>query len=190
MPASGLRGVHDIPLGSHLCTFYRQPKEFLRMSASFLNAGLSNHELCVWILPSSVTLESALHELSQHSVDGAQLQAAQQLQILSAHDCYFSTSLFDVDAALEWLVSLFPMARQLGYRSVRTAGAPGPFLSEESRQAFMRYEQQATEVIARSSGIGLCCYPSPNCLAATEMFDIMSTHPGALLRTHDGWATV
>jgi hypothetical protein len=49
MPASGLRGIHEIPLGSHLCTFYRQPKEFLRMNASFLKAGLINHEVCVWI---------------------------------------------------------------------------------------------------------------------------------------------
>jgi hypothetical protein len=190
MPASGLRGIHDIPLGSHLCTFYRQPKEFLRLSASFLKAGLSNHELCVWILPSPITFESAVHALSQHGVDGMQLQATQQLQILAAHDYYFSSSLFDVDGAVNRLVSLFAMAHQRGYRSVRTAGGLGPFLSEETRRAFMRYEQHATEVIARHAGIGLCCYPSPHCLSATEMFDIMSTHSKALLRTHDGWATV
>lgn len=34
------------------------------MIASFLTAGLVNHELCVWILPSPVTRESALHELA------------------------------------------------------------------------------------------------------------------------------
>ncbi len=190
MPTSGLRGIHDIPLGSHLCTFYRQPKEFLRMSASFLKAGLINHEICIWILPSPVTLQSAVHELSQHGVDSAALQATKQLQILSAHDYYFSTSIFDVDAALNRLVSLFVMARQLGYRSVRGVSGPGPFLSEGRRRAFMRYEQQVTEVIARHAGIGLCCYLSPQCLSATEMFDIMSTHSKALLRTHDGWATV
>ncbi|QPD02719.1 MAG: hypothetical protein Nkreftii_000493 [Candidatus Nitrospira kreftii] len=190
MPASGLRGIHDIPLGSHICTFYRQPKYFLRMSASFLKAGLINHEACVWILPSPVTLESAVHALSQHGLDAAELQATQQLQILLAHDYYFASSLFDVDAALNRLVSLCVMARQLGYRSVRAAGGPGPFLSEGRRRAFMRYEQHATEVIARHPGIGLCCYPSPHCLPATEIFDIMSTHPKAFLRTHDGWATV
>lgn len=190
MPASGLRGIPDIPLGSHHCTFYRQPKEFLRMSASFLKAGLINHEACVWILPSPVTLESAVHALSQHGLDSAELQATKQLQILSAHDCYFPSSLFDVDAALNRLVSLCVMARQLGYRSVRAAGGPGPFLSEGRRRAFMRYEQYATEVIARHPCIGLCCYPSPHCLPATEIFDIMSTHPKAFLRTHDGWATV
>ena len=190
MLASGLRGIHEIPLGSHLCTFYRQPKEFLRMSASFLKAGLINHEACVWILPSPVTLQSAIHELSRHGVDGAELQATQQLQILSAHDYYFSTSIFDVDATLNRLVSFFAMAHQQGYRSVRAAGGPGPFLSEGRRRAFMRYEQQATDVIARHPCIALCCYPSPQCLPATEIFDIMSTHPKAFLRTHDGWATV
>jgi hypothetical protein len=121
---------------------------------------------------------------------GAELQATQQLQILSAHDYYFSTRTFDVDAALNRLVSLFVMARQLGYRSVRAAGGPGPILSEGRRQAFMRYEQQATDVIARHPCIALCCYPSPQCLPATEIFDIISTHPKALLRTNNGWATV
>ncbi len=190
MSASGLRGIHDIPLGSHLCTFYRQPKELLRLSASFLTTGLLNHELCVWILPPSLTLESAVQEFSQHGVDGIQLQATEQLQILSAQDCYFSTSLFDGEGALKWLMSLCALARQLGYRSVRIAGGPGPFLSEGTRRAFMRYEQHATEVIARHPCIALCCYPSPNCLPATDLFDIMSAHPKALLRTHDGWASI
>lgn len=51
MPASGVRGTHDIPLGSHLCLFYRRPKEFLQVTASFLRAGLTENELCVWVLP-------------------------------------------------------------------------------------------------------------------------------------------
>ena len=56
MPASGVPGIHAIPLGSHLCVFYRSHKEFLRVTASFLSAGLSymarshcvvcNHVLC------------------------------------------------------------------------------------------------------------------------------------------------
>lgn len=190
MPASGLRGVHDIPLGSHLCTFYRQPKEFLRVTASFLKAGLTDHELCVWILPPPITVKQAIDELSQHGLDGPGLQATKQLQVLSAHDCWYSTSTFDVDGALSRLASLSAMARRLGYASVRAAGGPGQFLSEGRRQAFMSYEHQATDIIAKHPCIGLCCYLSAQGLTTTDMFDIMSTHPKALLRTHDGWASV
>ena len=51
MPECGLPGTHEIPLGSHLCLFYRRPKEFLRVSTVFLEAGLTNNEMCIWVLP-------------------------------------------------------------------------------------------------------------------------------------------
>ena len=39
MPASGIRGTHDILLGSHLCLFYRRLQEILHVTAAFLKAG-------------------------------------------------------------------------------------------------------------------------------------------------------
>ncbi|MGZ8382958.1 MAG: MEDS domain-containing protein [Nitrospira sp.] len=189
MGASGLPGIHAIPLGSHLCAFYRTPKELLRMTASFVSAGLTDNELCVWVLPTPVTIPLALAELSRHGLDGQWLQATKQLQIVSADDYWFSTTPFDVERSLMRLVSVSTLADQLGYTSVRMVGGPGPFLSDGTRQAFMRYEQEVTAIIAEHPCIGLCCYPSAPGVA-TQMFDIMSTHPGALVRTHAGWATI
>lgn len=189
MPRSGLRGIHAIPLGSHLCAFYREPKEFLRVTAAFLSAGLTDNELCVWIVPSPITIQLALAELSDHGLDGQRLQAMKQLQIEPAQDFWFSTSPFEVESSLRRVVSLSASARQLGYASVRAAGGPGPFLSDGSRQAFMRYEYQVTGVIVDHPCIVLCCYPSTHG-SATEMFDIMSTHPTALVRTQNEWATL
>jgi hypothetical protein len=158
------------------------------VTASFLKAGLTENELCVWILPHPLTIHLATEELSRHGFDGARLQATKQLQLVTAHDCWFATPPFDVECSLMRLVSLSAMARQCGYASVRAAGGPGPFLSETSRQVFMRYEYQATEVISEHPCIGLCCYPWTH--LATDMFDIMSTHPGALVRTQTGWTSI
>ena len=189
MPASGVPGIHAIPLGSHLCVFYRSHKEFLRVTASFLSAGLSDNELCVWTLPAPLTIQLAVDELSRHGLDGQHLQATKQLQILSAHDRWFSPSPFDVERSLMRLASWSAACHQLGYASVPAAGGPGQFLSARSRQAFMRFEYDATAVIAKHPCIGLCCYPSTH-VSATEMFDIMNAHPWALLRTHSGWASI
>jgi len=186
MPASGIQGTHDIPLGSHLCLFYRDPQEFLRVTASFLIAGLAEHQLCLWVLPSPITLQSALDELSQHGVNGSLLQATEQLQIVSAQD-WFSGGTFSVEDALSRLAALPSLAGRLGYPSIRGVGGPGPFVSDACRQAFMHYERHATPVIAEMPFIGLCCYASTECLE-TDMFDIMSAHPRALLRAHVGWA--
>ena len=189
MPASGIRGTHDIPLGSHLCLFYRRPTEFLRVTASFLKAGLNENQLCVWVLPPPLTIPSALDELSCHGLNPSVLIATKQLQVVSSTECFFSDGIFEVERALSRMAAFPAMARQLGYSSVRAAGGPGSFPSEERRQAFMLYERQATAVIAEHPFIGLCCYASTECLVS-NMFDIMSAHPKALLRTHSGWTCI
>lgn len=91
--------------------------------------------------------------------------------------------------SLDQLSALPALAHHFGYASVRAVGGPGPFLSQAFRQSFMRYEQHVTEIIATLPIIGLCCYASSECLQ-TDMFNIMSAHPGALVRTYTGWASI
>ena len=188
MPASGFSGTHDFPLGSHLCLFYRRPTEFLQVTASFLKAGLTAEELCVWVLPPPLTIPLALNELSHHGLNGPALQGTKQLQISSAQN-WFSGGTFSVEDSLSRLATLPPLARELGYLSVRAVGGPGRFVSEKCRQTFMCYERHATPIIAELPFIGLCCYETTDCLA-TDMFDIMNAHPRALLRTHAGWVSI
>jgi hypothetical protein len=189
MPASGVRGTHDIPLGSHLCLFYRRPKEFLQVTASFLRAGLTENELCVWVLPPPLTIPLALNELSHQGLNPSALIATKQLQIISSNECFFPDGTFEVESALNRVAAFPAVAHQLGYSSVRAAGGPGQFLSEERRRTFMCYERHATPIIADLPFIGLCCYATTDCLA-TDLFDIMNAHPGALLRTYTGWASI
>src|SRR5689334_6726813 len=159
MPAGGIPGTHDIPLGSHLCLFYRGPEEFLHVTASFLKAGLAERELGVWVLPPPLTIPLALEELSHHGVDGPVLQATQQLQILSAQE-WFPGGTFNVEDSLSRLAALPTLACRLGYASVRAVGGRGSFVSEACRQAFMCYERHATPLLAELPFIGLCCYAS------------------------------
>jgi hypothetical protein len=130
----------------------------------------------------------ALDELSNHGLNGPALQATTQLQISSTGDWY-GDSAFDIDHSLKRLAALPPRASQLGYAGVRVVGGPGPFTSIELRQAFMRYEHQASTLIAASPMIALCCYASIQSLE-TDMIDIMRAHPQALVRTQAGWASI
>jgi hypothetical protein len=126
--------------------------------------------------------------LAHHGLNGPVLQANQQLQIVSAQDWYTDDA-FNVEASLDQLAALPALARHFGYSSVRAVGGPGPFASEPFRQAFMRYERHATQIIANSPCIAVCCYDSSHSLES-NMWDIMSAHPGALLRTSTGWASL
>lgn len=70
MPVSGIRGAHNIRLGSHLCLFYRRPQEYLQVTASFLKAGIVKNEFCVWVLPPPLTIAFALDELLYCGLNG------------------------------------------------------------------------------------------------------------------------
>ncbi|UVT17431.1 MAG: MEDS domain-containing protein [Nitrospira sp.] len=163
-------------------------RRVVAVAAAFLSAGLAKEESCLWILPPPLTISSALDELAHHGLDGSALLAAEQLHISSAEYRY-GDGTFDVDDSLDRLAALPARARQLGYVSVRAAGGPKPFTSIESRQAFMRYEHQATTIIAASPMIALCCQASIQSLEA-DTFKIMRAHPQTLLRTHTGWAGI
>lgn len=88
MPISGLRGIHEIPLGLISVHFIDVPQDFLGMTASFVKAGLTADELCVWILPPPLTKRLALKELEQQGVNGSMLRDRKQLQIVTAHDLF------------------------------------------------------------------------------------------------------
>ncbi len=130
----------------------------------------------------------ALDKLAYLGLNGPVLQATKQLQISTAQDWY-SNGTFNVEGSLAQMAALPVLAFELGYASVRGAGGPGKFLSEAHRRAFMRYERLATNVLAHLPFVGLGCYASAECLA-TDMFDIMSAHPRALLRTQAGWTSI
>ena len=145
MPASGIRGTHHIPLGSHLCLFYRDPLEFLQVTASFLTAGLAEQELCIWVLPPPLTLPLALNELAYHGVNGPRLQATQQLQITSAQD-WFSGGTFNAEDSFNQLAALPTLARQLGYASVR-AVEWNPAVHSQAVDRVHRIGQKRTVVV-------------------------------------------
>lgn len=188
MAISGLPGIHEIPLGSHLCTFYQRPHDFLRLTASFVKAGLVTDELCVWILPPPLTTRLAIRELEQQGFDSEAFKDTHQLQILTAR-AWYARDTFTVEAALDRLAALPAVARQRGYAGIRAVGGPGRFASKAFRQEFMRYERQLTAILSEQPAIGLCCYPSTQEFV-TDMFDIMHAHPTAFLRTHTAWESI
>jgi len=140
------------------------------------------------VLPPPVTIPLAFSALLRHGLNGPMLQASQQLQIISAQEWYSSGS-FDVQESLHRLEALPVFARKCGYARVRAAGGPGKFVSEPSRQAFLRYERHVTPLLKALPLVGLCCYASSECVA-TDMFDIMSAHPQTLIRTQAGWGSL
>lgn len=47
----GISYVGDVPWGTHICAFYQEDQDYIDIVIPYLQAGLTNNELCIWVLP-------------------------------------------------------------------------------------------------------------------------------------------
>ena len=59
----------DMPWGTHFCYFWETKQDLLDASAAFFQAGLENHEFCLWVVLHAVTEADALQAL-RRSIPG------------------------------------------------------------------------------------------------------------------------
>ncbi|ALA59232.1 MEDS domain-containing protein [Nitrospira moscoviensis] len=189
MPYCGLDRAGEIGWGSHRCLFYRFPAQLAQVTAAYVHAGLQARELCVWVTTAPVTPASAQEALARLGCDAARYVRSGQLQLVPHEAWYLENGRFDKARMLaKWEVPM-RRAESEGYAGLRITGDPAWLNSEEERRAFMEYERDATDLLARSRVVALCTYAASRC-SPTDMFDIMAAHPSALVPSAAGWKTV
>jgi hypothetical protein len=59
---SRMDSIDSTPIawGSHISAFYRSPSELQRLVGVYFRAGLEDQEMCLWVLPPSLTQAEAL----------------------------------------------------------------------------------------------------------------------------------
>ena len=108
--------------GTRLCQFYERPEEMLRVVSSFLRAGLRNHEMCVWILPPSLTPQDAATALREVIPDLSEQIAGNAVAFLPAPGN-------DGDGAISWsewqrlVGNTVAAAADRGFAALRGCGA-------------------------------------------------------------------
>ncbi len=190
MRSSGLQGADGIPWGAHLCMFYRSRAELVQVTASFVQAGLAENELCLWIIPAPLSHTQAQRALEDGGVNVTQHTSRQQLLLVPQAEWYMENGRFNADqAAAKWQDAM-GIATGKGFAGVRVAGGPGKFSSPEAQQAFLAYERQTTTLMNHQRFLALCTYPTAE-FADSDMFQIMAAHPSALVHSPShGWKTV
>src|SRR5580704_4486868 len=64
---TGVSVMGDMPWGTHFCYFFETKQDLLEASVLFFQAGLQNHEFCLWIVYTPVTKADAIEAL-RHSI--------------------------------------------------------------------------------------------------------------------------
>lgn len=139
--------LSDVGHGSHLCAFYETKKDLTYLVLPFFDAGRSRGELCVWMMPNSVTAEEAAAVAAKH---GIELRPGRELYKKGPH--------FDPGPVVDLWNAKLQQALAASCSGMRASG-DAFWLQSSDWEAFLDYEADLTNMIADKPITLLYTYP-------------------------------
>ena len=188
MPRLGLTDFTPIPWGSHLCTFYRSPRDLQQLVSAYVRVGLEDQECCVWVLPPSLSHSEAVMALQRDIPHLDHYLQTGQLELIPCYEWYLSNGTIEIDRLLAaWQSKVTQAAAR--FAGLRVTGDTSWLQSKDQRDQFLAYEQAVRDAAANINIIALCTYPSA-AWNAEDMLTVMQSHRSVLLPGSTGWKKV
>jgi len=182
----GIAGVDRLAWGEHLCVFFYNKAELLRLAVPYIKAGLEDGECCVWITGEPINEVEALKALELALPNAADYVARKQLEIMVYSSWYLMSGGFDAARVVSNWLSKACHAETQGFAGLRITGNPCWLRTENEWSQFGGYEQAVTDAIRYKHIIALCTYPGPIC-PGDHVHRVLSTHRSALFAENDHW---
>lgn len=182
---SGIPGIGKLPWGSHFCHFYRNKRELTESLVPYFEAGLNNHERCLWITAEPLPAAEARAVLEQRIPVLPSLIEAGKIIIRDFRDWYVSSIGEDISEA--W-VRQEQAALRDGCSGLRVAGNAG-FLTRDQWDDFADYERKVNKLFEGRRIIAFCSYDLRRC-QATDIFEVVRNHRFTIDRLHGKWEVV
>lgn len=184
MTNCGLPGISGIPYGIHMCHFYESGEDLAAALVPYFAAGLRNNERCIWI--AAEPLDAAQAKIAAQNA-GLDVEAAMRkgsLRIVD-HSDWFSETGTEADQIVQAWLTEESRALAQGYRGLRITGNV-TFVTPETWDDFMDYEQAASEALQDRRIVTLCSYRLGQ-FGAAEVLDVSRRHHCTLDRPDQGW---
>ncbi|MFM0198940.1 MEDS domain-containing protein [Paraburkholderia fungorum] len=176
---SGIASLGPISWGTHLCHFYETRNELLSVTANFLQAGLAQREVGVWVAPALLGPDKARHMLTRAMPALTEYIDSGQLQILDGAQLYApSRTGFNGSATVGLWSAAINDALGRGFEGLRVAGDA---VCNENTDwaALLDYEATLKHKLAASPIVGLCTYCVQG-LRAAQTREIERLHDAAV----------
>jgi two-component system sensor kinase FixL len=180
----GLPGIHLVPYGLHTCFFYDDDEHLEVALAQYFSAGVRNRERCIWITAEPFDTARARAALGAKGLDVRALERSGALMLREHSEWYTrSDPSHGYDAAAFWLKEE-ERALAGGFNGIRITGDTR-FLTRDSWNAFMEYEQAVNEAFVGRRIVAVCPYQRQ--IGASGMLDVLRCHECAIERDDEGW---
>jgi hypothetical protein len=182
VPATAGHAVKEVAPGWHVCRFYRDFSEMLKLVAPYIADGLNNGEGCFWILPEAVPTSAACNVLGQFVEDIESRLSSGQLEIIPHRNWYLDDSgqLKSFERIAEALLVKQDQALARGFKFLRAAGDAAWVSGSEESKNFIDYEMKVDAVLGTTKVAAMCTYRAT--VTADEVVAIVGAHQDALCR--------
>lgn len=156
---SGIDIIGDIPWGTHIGQLYSSKEDFFQTGVTYIQSGLINNELCIWIYSDNTTYEEIKEKLSEYMDDIDLYLQWGQLKIMHYSQWYVKDNCFnEVKVNDQWNYFIKHVV-QNGYDGLR-AIADTAWLEKNHYRSFLDYERNIDNIISESPFIAFCLYDS------------------------------
>ena len=173
--ALGVLGV-SVPIGTHLCIFFRGSSGLEEIVLPFLAEGIRADDKCLCILESRGSAD-VLSGLALQ-VDVGTSVADGQLELVTPAEAYLRSGQFSTEDMLDFWAEEAAATRSSSNFSLTRATGEMPSVLDQpaGRAEFFRYEARLNDVIANNPQVILCLYDLER-FGAEVLMDALRTHP-------------
>ena len=180
----GTQALDIIPWGTHVAQFYNARSDIAEVRVPYMEKGLRENELCVWIT-AEMTEAEAKDVLGRQISDLQDHIARRQLQLFSYRDWYLSYGSFSIQTALTGALGKCKEALSNGYSGQRATGNIS-WLESSDWGSFMDYESLLDDAVPDQRALILCVYKESKCSEA-NIADVIDRHKYAISKLDDSW---
>jgi len=180
----GTQVLDIIPWGTHVAQFYSARSDVAEVLVPYIEKGLRENELCVWVT-AEMTVAEARDALGKQISGLQDYITRQQLQLFSYRDWYLSDGSFSIQTALTGALGKCQEALSSGYSGLRSTGNIS-WLEPSDWSSFMDYESLLDDAVPDQKALVLCVYKESKCTRA-NISDVIDRHKYAISKLDDSW---
>ncbi len=180
---SGLDIIGDIPWGTHICQLYESKEDIFNLMVPFIKAGLENNELCLWIYGDNTSYEEIKSKVSGYINGTDKYIDDEKLLIMLFTEWYLEDNCFKEVRVNGMWSRLAKYTADRGFDGLRVVADAG-WISKKYCSAFMKYENNANNIMSESPFIAVCLYDVNN-MDVFEVANVMRNH-SYIITKHEG----
>ncbi|HEY3662928.1 MAG TPA: MEDS domain-containing protein [Chthoniobacterales bacterium] len=188
---TGLKAVGRVRWGAHFCIFYETKQDLLEILVPYFEAGLTNNELCLWIVApfEFLSVTEAKAALTASLPDLQRYLERKRLAIVPHGQWFEAEERIAPAMAIKRFRGKLEEAKKRGLEGCRVNGNSTWVDEQSSRRDFRRFENELDRLLNGERMMVACTF-SLHLSSAEQILDAARTHDFGLTVRNGVWKRV